>query len=576
VKQQLLDGEIEVLNDMRALDWRMETAKNSTNAKKNSLLWQFQLHYHEYLLPLAESSNTRADGNQYDAAQLKLIEQTIGSWIDQNSIDSSAAHIAAWHPYCISRRLPVWFCLLAVEPLDTGVRQRMQQSAHLQAAFLSRNLEWDLRGNHLLENIRALTLAACYFDTSESKAWLEQVREILAGQIEEQVLQTGEHFERCPMYHCQILGNFLEMMIACQPVDQSLHAQLKTISERMLKFLEEIVHPDGEIPLLGDSCFGEAPSVECIWELADAASLDPAPAVASDSIQTTKGPGSAASRVGDYWIYRDQSNFLIFDRGNAGADNLPAHAHCDLLTMESSIGGVRWLVDSGTYNYEDDPMRWYCRSSLAHNVVSTGDQNQFDIWSKFRQGYRGWTSEINEGNIGDFCWATGSHNAFRRFGIPKVSRLIGIQSNQFWYCIDRLETRSTSNGSTPTKTASGFLHFGPEVKLSNHADQSWQLEFGKKRFDLNFFQCANVQAVESWYCPEFGKRIANSAIEYRFENGATTAGWLLTPAKPSGDTDPPQPDVGLSSLNVKRQNRLDQITISDSLDNIIHSFEWKT
>ena len=446
----------------------------------------------------------------------------------------------------------------------------MHQSAHLQAELLSKNLEWELRGNHLLENIRALSLAGSYFKTAQSQRWVEQVHQFLPDQISEQVLPHGEHFERCPMYHCQILGNFSEMMIACQSYDAALHQILSSASERMFRFLVDIVHPDGEIPLLGDSCFGEAPSVDCIGQLADAANLD------IEAISNDASSKQSSSRIGDYWIHRDQGDYLIFDRGPAGEKSLPAHAHCDLLTMESSINGVRWLVDGGIYNYDDDDMRWYCRSSLAHNVVCVDDQNQFDVWSKFRMGYRGWPSDIQEGVDGEFSWATASHNAYRRLGISKTWRLLGIQSSQFWYCIDRVESDDAKINSNPIVSnryvsLSGFLHLGTEVQVSQINDQAYRLEFGRNSFDIVFFMTDSIQTVESWYCPEFGKRISNSAIEYRFARDSKLAGWLMLPT-----SHPDSSDVGLPSLKVNRQNHVDQITISNSSDEIIHTFDWKT
>ena len=559
VRRQLGRGGVEVLNQWQPLNWRMDSQSEQT--KEKSLLWQFQLHYHEYLLPLACDPN--ADETQERKLNLSLIEKTIVSWLDANRINNQKAHIDAWHPYCISRRLPVWFCLLTLDGLSVELRERMQQSAHLQAQHLSENLEWELRGNHLLENIRALSLAGSFFDTSHSNRWVQQVHQILPAQIDEQVLSHGEHFERCPMYHCQILGNFLEMLIACKPYDPKLARILESASQKMFGFLIDIVHPDGEIPLLGDSCFGEAPSVDCIGQLAEEANLE----IAENDTQTEK----PSPRVGDYWIHRNQGDYLIFDRGQAGADTLPAHAHCDLLTMESSIAGVRWLVDGGIYNYEDDEMRWYCRSSLAHNVVCVDDQNQFDVWSKFRMGYRGWPNDIAEGVEGEFSWATASHNAYRRLGISKTWRLLGIQPNQFLYCVDRLESDDAISPGESKNQISGFLHLGPEVKVTKINTHVLRLDFAGNSYDITFFLTDSIRKVESWYCPEFGKKVNNTAIEYRFANDTKLAGWLMVPSLSTNNSS-----VGLPSLKVKRQNRVDQISISNASEEIIHTFDWTT
>lgn len=556
VREQLGNGEVSVLNLQRQLKWRVDDGASQTDnngsSKNGSLLWQFQLHYHEYLLPLACDSPNPND--------LQILSQTIVSWIDENPISDPATHLDAWHPYCISRRLPVWFCLLTVPELGDSIRERMLVSAQLQAEFLSRNLEWDLRGNHLLENLRALALAGCFFDSEQSRHWLSQVRRVLPTQIKQQVLAHGEHYERCPMYHCQVFGNFLETLIVCQNVDADLYNLIRPVAEKMFGFLAEIVHPDGEIPLLGDSCFGEAPNVRYLERLAEAAALDcPAPSRQTSGEVTT---------VGDYWIFRDQNDYLLFDRGPAGADTLPAHAHCDLLTLESSIGGVRWLVDSGLYGYDDDPMRWYCRSSLAHNVVCVDDQNQFDIWSKFRMGRRCRPVDLAHGRENEFNWATASHHAYRRLGVEKLSRLIGIQTNRFWYCLDRVEKSATVSSNRLT----GFMHLSPDVTVLQIDETQYRIDFAEHSCNLTFFGTHEVDIVESWYCPEFGLRIRNLVFEYGFDPAANLTGWLLIPNKTGNIVD----DNQRLTMNSDAHNDSIQITISNHTDVVIHTFDWKT
>ena len=100
-------------------------------------------------------------------------------------------------------------------------------------------------------------------------------------------------------------------------------------AERMAGFLQDICHPDGDIPLLGDSCFGEAAPIGTLVKRAT--TLLPSPA---------SGRGKV---VGDYWLFRHDNDLLLFDAGPVGPDDLPAHAHADLLTLEASVGGRRLL-----------------------------------------------------------------------------------------------------------------------------------------------------------------------------------------------------------------------------------------
>src|SRR6185503_10243813 len=172
---------------------------------------------------------------------------------------------------------------------------------------------------------------------------------------------------------------------------------------RMAVFLREILHPDGESPLLGDSCLNSTSPPRQLIAAVDATtparpSSSPSP---GHSTTRTKGTiqeegaitpdGKESARVvGDYWVFRDQRDFLLFDAGPVAPDFLPAHGHCDLLGMEVSLSGRRFVVDSGVFNYEADAMRQYCRSTAAHNVLQIDDAEVCDVWSKFRMGYRGW------------------------------------------------------------------------------------------------------------------------------------------------------------------------------------------
>lgn len=517
--KDLENGNVCLLNETHELDWRINQQK--------TLLWQFQLHYHEFLLPLA---------NKPDAHS--LLESTVASWLKENSPESAESHLDAWHPYCISRRIPVWISILEIVPLNSEIRKMMVESLFDQANHLAANLEWDLRGNHLLENVRALTWAACYFESELVHDWIKTIYQIIRVELNEQILPWGEHFERAPMYHCQILGNFLETIFLAQTKFTKLAEELRPVVKKMNAFLESILHSDNEIPLMGDSCFGEAPSAEFLQRMAQL----------TDTVGTAKGDESP------YFIFRNNSDFLLFDRGNAGPDQLPAHAHCDLTTVVASISGHRLLVDSGVHDYEDGSMRAYCRSSIGHNVVTVDDENQFDIWSRFRMGYRGSTSHLEQGEKGDVRWASCRHDGYRRFGI-RVERLVGT-SPEFWFCIDRV-------GGGTGQELTGRLHFSPETEIVAKKNNRFQVNIAQRSIDLSILGRCQVKIVPGWHCPEFGKRQPTSVIEYRFAPKQIVAGWLLWVS----DTTPPS-----TSLMTDLQST--ELKISNPSNQILYQHNW--
>jgi len=367
------------------------------------------------------------------------------------------------------------------------------------------------------------------------------------------------------------------------------------------------LHPDGEIPLFGDSCWGEAHSVGEIDALARLLELKPGEisnnsaddallGVSSGTLRTehrargngqgvagkqrhggmsptdrSAGRGCSASVVGPYWIWRnegdagDAGDALIFDAGQVGADDLPAHAHCDLLGFEASVAGQRWFVDSGLFDYGDGEMRDYCRSSVAHNGVTIDDQNCCDVWSRFRMGRRGRPTQFAHGQQGRFCWCRASHDGYRQLGAAELSRLMVAHSSGAWFCLEHA-TRSCNQALT------GRLHLaqGIKVRRPNTSDQeaAWQLGNPQRpaaqplaaqqlilrghniERRLTATAGARLGFAQGWYCDGFGRRTETQVITYRPDSlgdSEGTFGWSLSPIADSPIAGSPIADSPIAS-----------------------------
>src|SRR5207244_169283 len=89
--------------------------------------------------------------------------------------------------------------------IEAAFRHELLASAYAQLRFLSRNLEHDVRGNHLIANLRALVCGAIFFEGDEPRRWRGVALWLLEIEIGEQVLPDGGHFERNPAYHLLVL-----------------------------------------------------------------------------------------------------------------------------------------------------------------------------------------------------------------------------------------------------------------------------------------------------------------------------------------------------------------------------------
>ena len=127
------------------------------------------------------------------------------------------------------------------------------------AEYLAGHLEYDLRGNHLLENARALLLASAVVDAPQASAWATLSRTILQVEVPEQILPDGAHFELSPMYHSIVLHRLLEMAAVLGDDDPLTRDVLAPAIARAARFLDAILCPDDDIPLLGDSARDGAP-----------------------------------------------------------------------------------------------------------------------------------------------------------------------------------------------------------------------------------------------------------------------------------------------------------------------------
>ncbi len=505
---RLLRGEFRFLDTSRELpdpvDWQLQQYPDAAH------LWRFHLHYHEFLLDLVAEGTKHDDAEHFDRAW-NLVDQ----WIEGNRLDDPRVAADAWHPYCISRRLPAWMLLWTASPPVEELAQRVLGSMFCQARFLSRHLEWDVRGNHLLENARAMVLVGSFLDGPNADRWLRRGAKVFRKELEQQILDHGEHFERSPMYHAEMLEAVLDVRDVTVGLMPELARSCDLAASRMARFLEDIVHPDGRIPLLGDSCFGHSAEVDQLADRVDERGSD-------ENARGIPKEQPLGRVTGDYWTFGDRDHFLIFDAGPVGPDHLPAHAHADLLGFEASFAGQRLFVDGGVFNYEDDAMRRYCRSSAAHNVLTVDDVDQCDLWSRFRMGYRGWPGKLASGQTDGFSWARATHNAYRRLGVPKVGRWVACRPDGPWLCVDWAE-------GTGRHTLTQHLHLHPDVTAQITADDQLRLTAAGVSLQLRFLTPGQITLTDAWYCPEFGRRLESSVVRWTSETALpVVCGWQLT------------------------------------------------
>ena len=348
-------------------------------------LWRFHLHYVEWAWALAQR------GDRDGFARLWR------SW----STTVPAGHPDAWAPYVASVR--AWVLCDVFETLVAGgeLEDEVVASLAAHARFVERHLELDVGGNHLVKNIKALAgLGVLLGDTglvATAVAHLER-------QLPVQVLADGGHFERSPAYHCQVLGDLVDVAGLLAADGREPVPGLEAAILRMRRWLGAMVTPDGDVPLVND---GAPVGAERLARLA--------PLPADERLVVLEPSGYVVVRP-------DARSWAVLDVGDPCPDELPAHAHADCLSFELAVDGARVVADTGTSTYEPGRRRTFERSTAAHNTVEVDGTDQTEVWGTFRAGRRAHGTLERAEDDGTAITVTASHDGYRHLPGSPVHR----------------------------------------------------------------------------------------------------------------------------------------------------------
>ncbi|MDQ3920305.1 MAG: heparinase II/III family protein [Acidobacteriota bacterium] len=435
------------------------------DAQGQPLLWQFNLHYFNYLhlLSREEQAGLCAD------------------WVRANP----AGETVGWHPYPTSLRIVNW-CKAGLQD-DALLRGLYRQAAHLY-----RNVETYHPGNHLLENAKALIFAGRYFEgRGESARWLERGLKIYLDETPAQVLADGGYFERSPMYHALMLEGYLDLVNILP--DGPERGRLAEAAREMTDFLLSVTHPDGQIALFNDSTTEIAPPTSALV------------AYARDLLNHHARKKEAFPDTG-FYVNETPDSYLVIDGGAVGPDHLPAHAHADIFSYELSVGGRRLVVDSGVYEYRAGEMREYVRGTRAHNTVCVDGLDQAECWGSFRVARRFPPRGVSFRRDPDGCRFEGSFDGYARLVGDAVThrRVITCENAQRRIVVEDFV------GGSGRHLVESLVHLHPEVGVEL-AGAGLVLRWGDGKEAARI--SGDLPRVEQgWYCPRFGQRLRNKVL----------------------------------------------------------------
>jgi len=345
------------------------------------LLWRFHLHYWDWAWGLAADPDR--DGARTTFARLWQ------SWREATTFGSGEG----WHPYPAALRAWSWCGLHRDLVAGSGIERSYVGELAVHTGFLRRHLETDLRGNHLIKDLKALVGLAVFF---ADERLLRQALRRLIGQLAQQILADGGHYERSPAYHCQVLADLIDVAGLIAASGRADVSKIVETIARMRLWLGNVLGPGGTLPMLNDG-YPQADGLLAVLR----------PEVRQETrLHLLAGTGLVRVSVGRWW--------LLADVGGPCPDGLSGHAHADALSCLLYADGAPVLVDTGTSTYEPGPVRRYERSTAAHSTVQVDGADSTEVWGVFRVARRARVSGLaaRPGSSGFTCEAV--HDGFRR------------------------------------------------------------------------------------------------------------------------------------------------------------------
>lgn len=346
-------------------------------------------------------------------------------------------------PYPVSLRVMNIIRYLNQQPEPDN---KLQQWIYAEITYLSKNLEYHLLGNHLLENGFALLMGGYFFN---HLPWIKTAEKLLVDELKEQILDDGAHFELSPMYHQIVLFRVLEVLDYL-PKESLFYASCHAVAQRMLSWLKTITFKNGDIPHFNDSSDGITFTTALLldWAYGIGMTYPYEGNLLSSGYRKLSGPEFE----------------LVADVHGTSPDYQPGHAHADSLSFVLHIHNQPFVVDMGISTYQIGSRRTLERRTQAHNTVTINDRDTAEVWSGFRVGRRPKVAllESNANNIkARLTYEKFIHE--RSFSLDDNELLIHDQVNSNELAVSRLYFHPNI---TMTRTSEKELLFSNGVRIN--------------------------------------------------------------------------------------------------------------
>ena len=448
------------------------------NDPSRAKLWLYQLHYFDDLCA--------ADAPLRRELHRELIER----WIRENPPGCGVG----WDPYPLSLRIVNWIKWhLSGNALDDAALASLAQ----QVRYLRPRLEYHLLGNHLLENLKTLVVAGCFFAGAEADSWRVDGLRMLQKQVSEQVLPDGGHFELAPMYHGIVLEGLLDVVNVLRTYGFAVPEWLSAACRRMVRWSAAMVHPDGEWAQFNDTALGFAARPDALQAYAERLGIEVP--LQCETLTVLRDSGFVRAARGP-WV-------LFADVGDLGPDYNPAHGHADTLSFELSCRQERLIVDTGVSTYETGPLRSFQRSTRAHNTVEVDSEDSSEVWASFRVARRARAHDLQAVESPEATVIVGEHDGYRRLRGNPIHR-------REWRLTDDTLIVTDTVLSRGKHRLTARIHLHPRYRVRQSSPELMEIVDGSGACVATLSRGSWPTAqIESYhYSPTFGQTVPGAVV----------------------------------------------------------------
>jgi len=441
----------------------------------------------------------------------KIAKSIIKDWITTNPYINGPGYIASME-VALRWFSIYWAVCLFKQPLEKHLEWDLTGLAVATGKFIESRLSThSSAGNHLIVEAVGLFWVGKALEGSRiGDQWIDVARNILKEQVPRQINADGSNQEQSFWY----LGFVLDVLFHYFLLED--HAKIpsgvRNRVQKMLEFVNDLTSLDGSFPDYGDrddgfifrirgnydeSLFTGLLNIGAFffnrpeWHMGTLQSKERLTFWTNTNEQDIKSAEdskfqSEFSRQPEIKVYNDggmtlmklDKGSLLFRHAPLGLGNTYGHGHADALSMLFSWENVPVLIDLGSGQYNgDQAIRNYFRSTIAHNTVEVGGENQAKMLGSFmwEQSYE---TTLTEAGKSPILHAEASHNGYmKEFSVLHTRRIE-------WPLYHQIEILDSFHGGKGLPLRGAF-HLG-KCSTVRRKGPIIEVDFGNFLFSLSF------------------------------------------------------------------------------------------